>query len=358
MSWHGVTNIRADASKLGLSKKGTFMHFPIYILPILLLSFITCIILTRTLIIMLPKWGLIDVPGERRQHKKNTPRGGGIAVLIAFSMGFVLIDYLWLQNAYSISLLAPLWMIGIISVYDDISHVNVAIRLLLQIIIAAYLCYFFLLPHQLFHGELPDAVDFIMALLAFAGFMNIYNFMDGMDGMTVSQSIHLSLTMLIIAFLRYDVIFHVELVFMIASLVLVCSLAFAIYNWHPAHIFLGDVGSITFGVLIGLALMLIAASGERLFVSTIIASMYYLADGGMTILVRALKGEKIWQPHLNHFFQQAIRKRLSHKRIMTEVILCNYWLMMLSVGALFYPVVSLLMAILIVTRVVIKFSEK
>ncbi len=315
-------------------------------------------LLTRILVTVLPLYGLIDKPEERRQHKKITPRGGGIAVLIAFTIGFALIDYVWLKSTYTLTLLAPLWMIGIISIYDDISHVNVAIRLLLQLLTAAYLVYSFLLPHKLFHGELSYGVDFIMAVLAFAGFMNIYNFMDGMDGMTASQSIHLSLTILILAFLRYDVILHVELVFTIAAVCLVCSVAFAIYNWHPAHIFLGDVGSITFGLLICLALMLIAASGERLFVATIIASLYYLADGGMTILIRALKGEKIWEPHLKHFFQQAIRKRMSHKKIIAEIVLCNYWLMMLAIGALFYPVVSLLMAILIVTRVVIKFSER
>ena len=78
----------------------------------------------------------------------------------------------------------------------------------------------------------------------------------------------------------------------------------------------------------------------------------------MTILIRALRGEKVWLPHLNHFFQQAIRKRLTHRKIMTEVILCNYWLMMLSVGALFYPVISLIIAMLIVIRVLLKFSEK
>jgi len=343
------------------------MHFSPYMFAILLLSFVICILVTRALIILLPKWGLVDAPEARRQHKKITPRGGGAAVLIAFTIGFSLIDYFWLQNTYTTNLLIPLWIIGLISIRDDISHVNVVIRLLLQLVIAAYLVYALLLPYQLFHGELSQIMDFIMAFIAFAGFMNIYNFMDGMDGMTVSQSMHLSITMLILAFLRYDVILHVELVIAIASLILVCSIAFAIYNWHPAYIFLGDVGSMTFGVLIGLALMLIAASSERLFVATIIASMYYLVDGGMVILIRTdvnpiarfLRGEKqIWQPHLQHFFQQAIRKRLPYKKIMTEIILCNYWLMMLSIGSLFYPVISLLLAILIVTRVMIKFSEK
>lgn len=334
------------------------MQFPSHISFVFLLSFALCVILTRILIILLPKCGIVDAPSERRQHKKITPRGGGIAVITAFSAGFAIIDHMWLGGAYTGSILAPLWMIGIISFYDDIRHVNVALRLMLQILAAAYLAYNFLLPYSLFHDELPPGVDFVIAFFAFAAFVNIYNFMDGIDGMTSSVSIHLSVTILIICLLRYDVINHVELVFAIALLTLACSLAFIIYNWYPAHIFLGDIGSITFGLLIGLDLMLIASSGERLFVAALIAPLYYLADGGMTILIRALRGEKVWLPHLNHFFQQAIRKRLTHGKIMTEVILCNYWLMMLSIGALFYPVISLMLAMLIVIRVLLKFSEK
>ena len=334
------------------------MQFSYHILYVFLLSFALCVLFTRTLVKFLPKCGIVDAPSARRQHKKVTPRGGGLAVITAFTIGFAIIDHLWLGGIYSARVLAPLWMIGLISFYDDIRHVNVVLRLLLQLIVAAYLAYNFLLPYSLFHDGLPPGVDFIIAFFAFTAFVNIYNFMDGIDGMTSSMSIHLSLTILLICFLRHDVINHVELVETIALLTLACSLAFVIYNWHPAHIFLGDIGSITFGLLIGLNLMLIASSGERLFVAAIIAPLYYLGDGGMTILIRALRGEKVWLPHLNHFFQQAIRKRLTHRKIMTEVILCNYWLMMLSVGALFYPVISLIIAMLIVIRVLLKFSEK
>lgn len=332
------------------------MHLPPYIFFTFLVSFTICLLITRYLIAILPKYGMIDAPSQRRQHRKITPRGGGIAILIAFSLGFSLIDYLWLQTDYTIRVLPPLWMLGIISFYDDVKHVNIGIRFTIHIIVASYLAYYILLPNQLFHGELGYSADLIMTVLALTGFMNIYNFMDGMDGMTVSETTHLSITIMLLCLLRHDVILYSELVFAIALLTLACSIAFGVYNWHPAHIFLGDVGSIILGMLMGLALMLIAASSERLFVSVIIASMYYLADGGMTILIRAIKGEKIWQPHLKHFFQQAIKKRLTHKKIITEIILCNYWLMMLSIGALFYPVVSLLLAILIVTRVIIKFS--
>lgn len=334
------------------------MYFSNHIFLIFLITFVLCALLTRMLITTLPKIGLVDVPTERKQHKKNVPRGGGIAPIIAFSIGFLLIDHFWFQDIYTFKIILPLWAIGLISIYDDIGHVNVLMRLALHLMVASYIVYTFLFPRLLFHGELPRTIDFIMTIIVYAGFMNIYNFMDGMDGMTVSQSAHLSITILIITYLRYDVIIHADLVCAIALLVLACSMAFAIYNWHPAHIFLGDVGSVMFGLLLGFALMLIAASAERLFVSSVIASMYYLSDGGMTLLIRALSGERVWEPHLKHFFQQAIRKRMPQRKIIWEILLCNYWLMVLAIGALFYPVISLALAILIVTRLIVKFSEK
>ncbi|MEY3197539.1 MAG: hypothetical protein RLZZ59_910 [Pseudomonadota bacterium] len=333
------------------------MKLPLQTVPIILITFGLCLLITRSLITLLPKFGMIDEPGARRMHKKITPRGGGIAVLLAFSFGFYAIDYFWLGGGYSRALLMPLWAIALVSFYDDIKHVNVALRFLVQIIVSACLTYIFLLPNLLFHGEFPGVIDFVMAIITFAGFINIYNFMDGIDGLTSAQSLHLSITMLLICALRYDVIMHVDLVISISLLIMACSIAFLVYNWHPAYIFLGDVGSITFGLLIGLALMLIASSAERLFVSTIIATLYYLADGGLTIIIRAIRREKIWLPHLNHFFQQAMRKRLSQKKIMLEIILCNYWLMILAVSALFYPVFSLLLAMFVVTRTILKFAE-
>jgi UDP-N-acetylmuramyl pentapeptide phosphotransferase/UDP-N-acetylglucosamine-1-phosphate transferase len=334
------------------------MNEHISALLVLLLSFVICLVLTRFLVIFLTKIGVVDNPDERRLHKQTTPTGGGVAVMVSFILGFAIIDYILFESQYSFHILLPISILAAISLYDDIKELAPGFRLFVHIITAAYITYYFLLPHQLFHGELSYWADFIIAFIALAGFANIYNFMDGIDGITASESIHLSTTILILCVLRHDVILHVELISMIAALILMCSLAFIIYNWHPAHIFIGDVGTITIGILLGLSLMLIAASGVKLFVSVIIASLYYLGDGGLTILIRIIKKEKIWLPHVNHFFQQAIRQRLSHRKITTEIILCNYWLMMLSISALYYPLLSLLLAMGLVMRVLVKFSEK
>ena len=334
------------------------MNQHISALLVLLFSFVVCLVLTRFLVIFLTEIGVVDNPDERRLHKQTTPTGGGVAVMISFILGFAMIDYILFEWQYSFHILIPVSILAIISLYDDIKELPVAFRLFVHLLSAAYITYNFLLPHQLFHGELSYWVDFTIAFIALTGFMNIYNFMDGIDGITASESIHLSATILILCVIRHDVILYSELITVIASLILMCAIAFLIYNWHPAHIFIGDVGSITIGMLLGLCLMLIAASGVKLFVSVIIASLYYLADGGITILIRIIKKEKIWLPHVNHFFQQAVRRRFSHRKVTTEIILCNYWLMMLSISALYYPLLSLVLAIGLVVRVLVKFSEK
>ncbi len=334
------------------------MNQLIFVLSVLLVSFVICLVATRFLILFLTRVGIVDNPDDRRLHKQTTPTGGGIAVMASFIFGFVIIDYALFELSYSLYILLPLLILAAISFYDDIKELPPAFRFFVHLAASSYIAYNLLLPYQLFHGELSYWADFVIAFIALAGFMNIYNFMDGIDGITASESIHLSTTILILCTLRHEVIIHSELISIIAALILMCSIAFIIYNWHPAHIFIGDVGTITIGMLLGLCLMLIAASGVKLFVSVIIASLYYLGDGGLTILIRIMKREKIWLPHVNHFFQQAIRQRLSHRKITTEIILCNYWLMMLSVSALYYPLLSLMLAIGLVTRVLVKFSEK
>jgi UDP-N-acetylmuramyl pentapeptide phosphotransferase/UDP-N-acetylglucosamine-1-phosphate transferase len=143
----------------------------------------------------------------------------------------------------------------------------------------------------------------------------------------------------------------------IATLVLASSIGFIIFNWYPAKIFLGDVGSISLGFLLGLCLLLIAASNINLFVAVIIASLYYLADGGLTILIRLFHREKIWEPHLQHFFQKAVKKGMSHNKIVNRIIICNLLLMLLAINALYFPIISIILASAVVTLILVSFIE-
>ncbi|MES2215542.1 MAG: glycosyltransferase family 4 protein [Pseudomonadota bacterium] len=316
------------------------------------LSFLFCALLTRYCLVLFKEKNIVDRPSHRRVHAKVTPRGGGVAIVITFILGFLLID----GTDIYLRLIPMLLIVAGVSFVDDLRYVSVPIRFVTHVMAAALAVYGFLWPNCLFHHELPAYLDYAVAVLCFAGFMNIYNFLDGIDGITAAESIHLSVTILLLCFFAGDVIPEAKMINIIATSILACSSSFLLYNWHPAKIFLGDVGSIALGFLLGLCLLLIAASSAKLFVSCIIASLYYVADGGMTILIRLTKREKIWLPHLNHFFQQAVRKGMSHRMVVCKIAACNLCLMILSLTALYYPIISLMLAIVTVTCLLIHFA--
>jgi UDP-N-acetylmuramyl pentapeptide phosphotransferase/UDP-N-acetylglucosamine-1-phosphate transferase len=327
-------------------------------LILLLFSIISCATLTRFAISFFTKLQILDIPNERRAHNRPTPRCGGTAIVLTLILGLALYDFITpnphnLYSGFSI----PLILAATISLFDDIKPIQPILRFIAHLAIAAFVIDIYLPPKTLFHNELPILIDYIMTIIALTAFMNVYNFMDGIDGITSTQSIHLSMTIIILCLLHYNTIIRVDLILSLSIITLGSSIAFLYFNWPPAKIFLGDVGSISLGLINGICLILIAASEQRLFLSAIIASLYYIADGGGTILIRLAKKEKIWLPHLNHFFQQANRKGMNHKTICSKIALCNFILMMLSIGALYYPIISFAFALLTVMIILIHFSR-
>ncbi len=109
------------------------------------------------------------------------------------------------------------------------------------------------------------------------------------------------------------------------------ALGFLWWNWHPARIFLGDVGSVPLGFLIGWLLLVLAKNGH--WQAALILPLYYLADATITLIRRALRGEKVWQAHREHFYQQAVRRGLSHADVVRHVLALNLVLVLLAVAA-------------------------
>jgi UDP-N-acetylmuramyl pentapeptide phosphotransferase/UDP-N-acetylglucosamine-1-phosphate transferase len=321
------------------------------------MSFVIGVLSIILFIPLLKKIGMVDNPSERRAHKNPTIRGGGIAFVIAFIFTFCFIAFFSNGRNISFLILIPVSILGIVSFGDDIKGMPILVRLLVHLF-AAYLCIKFYFGNNLiFRGEIGANIDFFLAVLSLAAFINIYNFLDGIDGISAFQSIHLSLSAIILCIIRDKVIINVDMVFYISSILLGCSIGFLLFNWHPAKIFMGDVGSTFLGLLHGLNLLLIAASSERLFLAASIASLYYISDGGITILIRLMKGEKIWLPHLNHFFQQAVRKGMSHKEVVCKIGICNFILLILSVSSLYVPHLAIIFSILTVTYILVHFHD-
>ncbi|WP_342279073.1 MULTISPECIES: UDP-phosphate alpha-N-acetylglucosaminyltransferase [unclassified Candidatus Tisiphia] len=324
-----------------------------------LLSFIATSFLTWLLISSLPSFGVVDIPDPRRVHSRITPRGGGLAIVIVVIIALIAYEYFSTKTLInSIKIVPLLLIISTISFLDDLISIPIFVRLIFHIICSTIAIFLFLSPVVLFHHELPLYIDFVLSIIGLIVFLNIYNFLDGIDGISGAESIHLSITILILCYLKSDIIININFIIVLNIIILACSIGFLIFNWHPAKIFLGDVGSISLGFLLGLCLLLISASSVHLFVASSIASLYYLADGGLTILIRLVNKEKIWQPHLKHFFQKAVRNGKSHKEVVSRIIICNILLMVLSIISLYFPLLSIIFAILVVMVTIINFAHE
>ena len=99
------------------------------------------------------------------------------------------------------------------------------------------------------------------------------------------------------------------------------TLGFLPWNWSPAKIFLGDVGSVPLGYLLGWLLLM--AAGQGLWAVAVILPLYYLADATLTLLKRGLRGEKVWQAHREHAYQRAVQGGLSHAAVALRVLAGN-----------------------------------
>ena len=108
---------------------------------------------------------------------------------------------------------------------------------------------------------------------------------------------------------------------MLAGAILGAALGFLVWNWAPARVFLGDVGSAPLGYLTGYLLIGLAAAGRWRI--ALILPLYFLADATITLGRRLLRGERVWQAHREHYYQQAVRRGLGHAAVVKRVVLAD-----------------------------------
>lgn len=297
---------------------------------------------------------LLDKPdSKRRIHVIPTPRGAGVVLVITFCIVFPLYQHffnpIFFYDAVKISFL--LFFLALISFIDDIKNISVLIRLISHYVSSCFLLYLyydhlFFINHQFFYWFIFFFISFLLTSL-----INIFNFLDGIDGISAAQSIHLAITLIVLCSLRKNIIFYYDFVLPIIVIILGFSFSFIFFNWYPAKIFLGDVGSISLGFLFSLIFLLVSTNSYELFISLFIANLYYLSDGFLTIFRRLCKGQKIWLPHLEHFFQQAVKRGKSHSQVVRQVMICNIILMILSIACLqgkITLIISFILSIVIV----------
>jgi UDP-N-acetylmuramyl pentapeptide phosphotransferase/UDP-N-acetylglucosamine-1-phosphate transferase len=113
-----------------------------------------------------------------------------------------------------------------------------------------------------------------------------------------------------------------------AVVMVAAALGFLVWNWHPAKIFLGDSGSVPLGYLLGWLLLSAASHGH--WAAALILPAYYLTDASITLVRRALRGERLWEAHRQHFYQKAVQGGAGHARVASLILLANAILVLLA----------------------------
>jgi UDP-N-acetylmuramyl pentapeptide phosphotransferase/UDP-N-acetylglucosamine-1-phosphate transferase len=319
--------------------------------------FLATLVLTGVLLRFLRSYDILDYPNHRSSHSIPTPKGAGIVVIGCISLSWIIATWPTPMAENTLVTVLAALVLALLSWFDDIRGLSPLWRFLSQISAVTFVM---LLAWSWPKSEFNSYSELWLIILAYivvgliwVWFINLFNFMDGVDGISSIETISIGIGIAIIVFIT-----GLEPILGILGLILSASaLGFLVWNWQPAKIFLGDVGSIPLGFLLGWLLLQLAVSGQ--WTSALILPLYYILDTTVILLRRGLSGKKIWQAHNEHFYQQAVLRGFSHAKVVCYIFLVNVFLIILSTtAALGWHWLSLISAVVIVACLLFIFSAK
>ncbi|UPJ64882.1 glycosyltransferase family 4 protein [Bradyrhizobium sp. 191] len=262
-------------------------------------------------------------PNARSSHRIPTPQGAGIAV-IAATLIVASLWAVWANVAIPPVLIGATVLIALVGFADDIKSLPVLVRLVLQA--ACVGAVVFTAPETArIVPALPLALERGLIVLAGVWFVNLVNFMDGLDLMTVAEVVPVTAALLLLGMLG-DLSWPAVL---IAAALCGAMLGFAPFNRPVARVFLGDVGSLPIGLLLGWCLLELAFRGQT--AAALLLPAYYLADSTITLFRRIIRREPFWSAHRTHFYQRATDNGFTVKRVVGEAFALNLVLALLAI---------------------------
>lgn len=281
------------------------------------------------------KKNILDIPNERSSHSIVTPRGGGLAVAATFIFSLVFMAALDIVSVnIAVALVGGGFSIAAIGWIDDKNSVSPRLRLIVHFLAAVWALYWldgftrmdigFTTVHLGWAGSVIAAVGIVWMI-------NLYNFMDGIDGIAGTEAISVALGAGVLLFWTGS-----------AGLAWVClTLAmavggFLVWNWSPAKIFMGDVGSGFLGFTFAVLALWSENAGAVPFIIWLLLLGVFVIDATITLIRRMSKGEKLYEAHRSHVYQLAVQAGYSHKQVTFTVLLMNIVLGLIAAMALYY----------------------
>jgi len=290
---------------------------------------------------------VLDIPNERSSHSAPMPRGGGVAIAVSLLLvGAPLLalsepaarswGWAWLGGGLAIASVG--WL-------DDHRPLPSRWRLLIQTLAAAWAVAWLggLTSLDLGLTRLSlGPIGTVLAVIALVWLTNLYNFMDGIDGLAGMEAVFAAVAGGALLWWKG------ALPLALASFLLAgASAGFLAWNWPPAKIFMGDVGSGLLGFSFGVIALAAERSGVLPALLWVMLLSVFICDATFTLLRRMLRGEQWYNPHRSHAYQKLVRAELSHGRVTAGVLLVNivlvwplaccaalspHWLLLLASG--------------------------
>jgi UDP-N-acetylmuramyl pentapeptide phosphotransferase/UDP-N-acetylglucosamine-1-phosphate transferase len=237
---------------------------------------------------------VLDRPNERSLHRNPVPRTGGLAIMAGIAAGCVVG-----APGFGVTL-ALAAALAAVSFLDDLFDLHTLVRLALHLAAAA--------AAVLLELRFMGWAEFVVLTLAVAWYANLYNFMDGSDGLAGGMAL--------IGFGAYAAAAAIDGVHPLAELCMVLAAAagaFLTRNFHPASIFMGDVGSVPLGFLAGVLGLIGWNDGVWPIWFPILVFAPFVCDATLTLVKRLLRGERVWQAHRDHYYQRLVRMGFGHR---------------------------------------------
>lgn len=265
---------------------------------------------------------VLDHPNERSLHTTPLSRTGGLAILAGALTGVAVIIALLGVRPEISGIAGGALVVGIVSFIDDRSHVPVAARLTAHLVAGALLIGGGLGPESLglpgVELDLPMIAKVLLGLAFIVWMINLYNFMDGMDGFAGGMALIGLGTLGVLGYVAGDHYYA-----LVCWTIAAAAGGFLVWNFPPARIFMGDTGASVLGLVVA-ALSLL---GDRLglfpFWMALLVFSPFIVDATVTLIRRAIRGERIWQAHRSHYYQRLVQLGWGHRK----TVIAEYALM-------------------------------
>jgi len=306
-------------------------------MQLFVLLFVFSALITAGVRAFLVRHGVMDLPNARSSHSVPVPRGGGVGIVVVFLSA---VAWLFLRQVIPArlawALLGGGFTIAVVGLADDRFKLAPWPRLVVHSLAAAWAVWSLdpMHPFQLADNNFFWA--WVSRGIAFIGLIwltNLFNFMDGIDGLAGMEAVCVSGFGAILLFLD-GLPSYARPSWMLAA----ASMGFLVWNWPPAKIFMGDVGSGFLGFTLGtLALFSSKAKPELIWPWLILLAAFFV-DATVTLLRRIFSRARWHEAHRNHAYQHAAQAMGGHAKVTLAVAAINLgWLFPLAWAALRYP---------------------